>query len=189
MSKVQTYSKDTYCSFCGTIFAEQKSYPRKCFHCGNDKWSNPLPVVCMLFNVWENNRLGTLIQKRNIEPKKGEWALTGGYIDDGESWRDAAVREAREELGLETKPESYMVLDAHSNSSKSSILIFVSYIPSLYMDQIHFTPNEEVQEIKIVHHAMELAFPTHTEMLARRFPSHLKDSFHPVPEPSSSPTK
>jgi len=174
------FAKDSHCGFCGSKFAEQKLYPRKCFTCGNEKWSNPLPVVCMLFNVWENNRLGSLIQRRNIEPKKGEWALTGGYIDEGESWRDAAVREAREELGLETVPEGYTVLDVHSNTSKSSILIFASHIKAFDISEIHFTPNEEVQAIQIVHEAVELAFPTHTEMLARRFPSHLRDQF-PVP--------
>lgn len=189
MNNVETFSKDTFCSFCGTKFAEQKLYPRKCFRCGNDKWSNPLPVVCMLYNVWENNHLGSLIQRRNIEPKKGEWALTGGYIDEGESWRDAAVREAREELGIETIHEGYTILDAMSNTSKSSILIFVSYIRALHMDEIHFVPNEEVQAIKIVHEAVELAFPTHTEMLARRFPSHLKDSFPLPPSPVHGPTK
>ncbi len=181
MSNTQEYKQHSHCSYCGTIFAEQKLYPRKCFRCGNDQWSNPLPVVCTLLNVWENNRLGTLIQKRNIEPKKGEWALTGGYIDNGESWREAVVREVWEELGLKTIPEGYTVLDATSNTSKTNILIFVSHIRAIHMDEISFRPNEEVQEIKIIHEAVELAFPTHTEMLARRFPSHLKDSFAPPP--------
>jgi ADP-ribose pyrophosphatase YjhB (NUDIX family) len=136
----------------------------------------------MLYNVWESNHLGTLIQQRNIEPKKGEWALTGGYIDEGESWREAAVREAREELGLETVPEGYSILDVTSNTSKSNILIFVSHIRAIHLDEIKFTPNEEVQAVKIIHEHMELAFPTHTEMLARRFPSHLKELM-PVPPP------
>lgn len=189
MNSIETFAKDTYCSFCGMKFAEQKIYPRKCFRCGNDKWSNPLSVVCLLLNVWENNKLGTLIQKRNIEPKKGEWALTGGYIDEGESWRDAAAREVWEELGLRTIPEGYTILDAMSNTSKSNILIFASHIRAIHMDEIDFRPNEEVQEIKIIHQAIELAFPTHTEMLTRRFPSHLKNSFDVAPEAGSDVPK
>lgn len=173
--------KNSHCSYCGTRFTEQVLWPRKCFRCYNDTWSNPLPVVCVLLNFWENNSLGTLIQKRNIEPKKGEWALTGGYIDDGETWREAAAREVWEELGMKVIPEGFTILDVTSNTSKSNILIFASHIRAFHMDEINFRPNEEVQEIKIVHDAIELAFPTHTEMLARRFPSHLKDSFRPGP--------
>jgi hypothetical protein len=37
------------------------------------------------------------------------------------------------------------------------------------MKELNFTPNEEVTAIKIIHEPIELAFPTHTEMLALRF--------------------
>jgi hypothetical protein len=35
-SPVTNFSKDTYCGWCGTKFAEQTLYPRSCFQCGND---------------------------------------------------------------------------------------------------------------------------------------------------------
>jgi len=170
----EEYIKNSHCSYCGTRFTEQVAWPRKCFRCYNDSYSNPLPVVVVFLNVWEGNKLGTLIQQRNIQPKKGEWALTGGYIDGGETWQEAAGREVYEELGIKTIPNGFHLLEVHSNTSKSNLLIFCSYLQTLRLEDIHFTPNEEVSAIQIVHDAVELAFPTHTEMLGKRFPSHLK---------------
>lgn len=161
--------KGSHCSYCGSKFAEQKAWPRICFRCGHTSWSNPLPVVVTILNVWDNNKLGTLIQQRNIDPHKGGWALTGGHIDGGETWQEAAVREVREELGLETRQEDYLLSDVTSNTDRSAILIFTINLHSFFMDEIKFAPNEEVSDIKIVHEAIELAFPTHTAILKERF--------------------
>lgn len=161
--------KDSHCSYCGSRFAEQILYPRKCFVCNNDTYKNPLPVVITVLNVWDGKRLGTLIQQRNHEPKKGEWAFTGGYVDKGETWQEAIVREVREELGLETEVEDYLLSDVLSNSDRSNLLVFSICLKTFDVDEIKFIPNAEVTAIKIIHEPIELAFPSHTEMLALRF--------------------
>ncbi|UCD02710.1 MAG: NUDIX domain-containing protein [Candidatus Aenigmatarchaeota archaeon] len=40
-----------------------------------------------------------LLIKRLNEPEKGRWAVPGGHVDDGETPREAAAREATEEVG------------------------------------------------------------------------------------------
>lgn len=50
-----------------------------------------------------------LLVRRATEPLKGEWSVPGGVLELGEKLRDGAVREAREETGLQV--EAVEVLD------------------------------------------------------------------------------
>lgn len=42
-----------------------------------------------------------LLGRRAQEPNRGRWVLPGGKVEFGETHVDAAIREAREELGVE----------------------------------------------------------------------------------------
>ena len=44
---------------------------------------------------------GILLVKRDIEPQKGKWVIPGGYVDRGEEVDKAAIRETREECGID----------------------------------------------------------------------------------------
>ena len=59
------------------------------------------PIVGVGAVIVENGR--ALIVRRGTEPLKGEWSIPGGVVELGETLRQAAVREAKEETGLEVE--------------------------------------------------------------------------------------
>jgi 8-oxo-dGTP diphosphatase len=64
-------------------------------HCEIEVHRNPLPTVDIVIEI--GHRI-VLIKRKN--PPYG-WALPGGFVDYGESFETAALREAKEETGLE----------------------------------------------------------------------------------------
>jgi ADP-ribose pyrophosphatase YjhB (NUDIX family) len=71
-----------------------------CPTCGWMYWINPIPIA---ETIVANAEGQVLLIKRKFPPRVGDWALPGGYIDWGENAEAAAVREVREETGLEVR--------------------------------------------------------------------------------------
>ncbi len=49
-----------------------------------------------------------VLLKRGIEPSIGKWVFPGGYVDRGEPVHLAAIRETREEVGLDVQIEDLL---------------------------------------------------------------------------------
>ncbi|MCX7162050.1 MAG: NUDIX domain-containing protein [Betaproteobacteria bacterium] len=89
-----------HCSRCGSrmvpaIIAERQR--EQCPACGFISYRNPAPVAMA---VIEHEGKLVLIRRRDA-PLAGYWAPPAGYVEIGESVAGAAIREAREESGLE----------------------------------------------------------------------------------------
>jgi NADH pyrophosphatase NudC (nudix superfamily) len=98
----QGIDKFKYCPLCGTQFRQeqvaQKIRPL-CPNCGFIYYRNPFPTVSVL--VVKNDTI--LLGKRLAEPGKGKWALPSGYIEFEDDFLTAAVREVKEETGLDVE--------------------------------------------------------------------------------------
>ena len=63
----------------------------------------PHPSVttdCVVF-AFDGKSLNLLLINRGVEPYKGSWALPGGFIHMDETAEDGALRELKEETGVE----------------------------------------------------------------------------------------
>jgi ADP-ribose pyrophosphatase YjhB (NUDIX family) len=75
-----------------------------CSACGFIRFRNPAPAVSLL--IVRNGQV--LLGKRSGEPGKGQWATPSGYVEYEDDFLTAAIREAREETGLEVELESIL---------------------------------------------------------------------------------
>ena len=73
-----------------------------CASCGFVYYIDPKVAVGTIIT---DARGRIVLVKRAIEPGYGKWVFPGGFIDRGETVEDAALREAREECGLDVRLE------------------------------------------------------------------------------------
>lgn len=87
-----------YCNQCGAPVGLQipagDSVPRHvCLRCGMIHYVNPKLVVGCI-PEWEDR---ILLCRRAIEPRYGRWTLPAGFMENGETTAQGAVRETLEE--------------------------------------------------------------------------------------------
>jgi ADP-ribose pyrophosphatase YjhB (NUDIX family) len=125
-----------------------------------------LPVAVVLLPVsYADGRHGVVVVRRDIEPFRGELALPGGFIETGESWREAAVRELREETGLTADPDEVRLFDVHSSYNGFTLLVF-GVLPPRPADSLPpSAPTEEATEWFVLTAPTTLCFPTHTQAM------------------------
>lgn len=93
-----------------------------CPSCGGtiETWRNPVPTVDIIIEL-DN---GIVLIERANEPFG--WALPGGFVDYGETLETAAVREAKEETGLDV--EGLQPLGAYSDPERDPRQHTISYV-------------------------------------------------------------
>ena len=89
------------------------------------------------------------LRTKHLSAHSGQFALPGGRVDTGESAADAALREAREEIGLELAPNAILGwLDDYPTRSGYVITPIVVWAPN---DAAMSANPAEVAEIYRVH--------------------------------------
>ncbi|MEU8466016.1 NUDIX domain-containing protein [Streptomyces sp. NPDC029003] len=162
--------KDSHCSTCGALF-DTDSWPRTCPACGAVTYRNPLPVAVALLPVEDASGTGLAVITRTIEPARGGIALPGGFMDFGEDWREAVVRELREETGIEA-PAGEVALAEVLSSPGGHLLVFGLLPPRPAHTLPPSVPTDETTGWHVLRTPAELAFPLHTRACAAWFAGH-----------------
>ena len=136
---------------------------RVCTACGYIHYDNPRNIVGCLLD-WQGK---VLLCKRAIEPRYGLWTLPAGFMENGETTREGAAREAGEEA--EAACDDLRLLAVYNLPRISQVYIFFhGELKDGYADA-----GEETLEVDLFAEAdipwTELAFPVVTEILTQYF--------------------
>jgi ADP-ribose pyrophosphatase YjhB (NUDIX family) len=89
-----------------------------CTLCGFVYYLDPKVAVGTIIKLTEAR---IVLVRRAIDPGYGRWVFPGGYVDRGETLTAAAVREAREECGLEVRLDG--LVNLYSYPGRAPVII------------------------------------------------------------------
>ena len=136
----------------------------------NDPDAPPANSLKPSVNTIVTNDEGEILLIRRTD--NGNWSLPGGAIDPGETIRQAAVRETREETGIDCRV--FRISGLYSNPNhvieytsdgevrqEFSIVLEAEYVSG------RPTPSDESSHVEWVHHSALDDYPMHESMRAR----------------------
>jgi ADP-ribose pyrophosphatase YjhB (NUDIX family) len=104
-----------------------------CTQCGFIFYLDPKIAVGTIIKA-ASGRL--VLVRRAIEPGYGKWVFPGGYVDRGELLTAAAIREAREECGLDVRLDGLVNIYSYAGSTPVIVVYAATAIGgSLAMDE------------------------------------------------------
>jgi ADP-ribose pyrophosphatase YjhB (NUDIX family) len=110
-----------YCPYCGTLLVLQEEGNKQrptCRDCGFVHYKNPAAAVVILILDGDQVLLG----KRKGAIGKGKWGTPSGYIEYDEDFLSTAVREVKEETGLEIEIGSIINVESAFISPEVHVL-------------------------------------------------------------------
>jgi len=153
-----------FCPYCGYKLIRKILEGRErlyCSRCGKIYYENPTPVVAV---IARDNEGKILLIKRNIEPRRGEWALPSGFMELEESPIEASLRELAEETGL--KGRSKKLIGVYPNNSEiHGYLVTIIYEVEILGGKLCAGDDAEEAEFFAVNQLPPLAFQSHQEAL------------------------
>ena len=98
----------------------------------------PHPSVttdCVIFG-FNGERLQVLLIERGIEPFKGRWAFPGGFLKMDETAEDGALRELKEETGLENAYIQQLHTFSDPNRDPRERVITIAYYALVKIQEV-----------------------------------------------------
>jgi 8-oxo-dGTP diphosphatase len=154
----------TYCGYCGTSCERRDLEGRTrlyCPACHEVRYENPVPAATALVL---NEQRQLLLGRRKNDPQKGHWCLPGGFIELGESMEQAALRELKEETGLEGTIVSFVDCFYQESKFYGSLIIF-GYLIDITAGEMQ--ADDDLEEVRFfaLDELPALAFESHQKLV------------------------
>ena len=153
-----------FCRQCGnpSVFMIPKGDQRVrdvCSVCAHIHYENPKMVVGTLPLWQENGQDFVLLCRRAIEPRRGFWTLPAGFMENGETTCEGALRETQEEAGAQAKLGQLLTVIEAKKSQQVHFFYLAQLLSPL------FTPcPDETLEVKLFRQDEipwnDISFPT-----------------------------
>lgn len=144
-----------------------------CADCGYIHYLNPKIVVGTV-PIWKEQ---VLLCKRAIEPRYGMWTLPAGFMEEGETLEEGALRETLEEANARVTIEQMYVTLSLPQISQVYVLFRAK------LDDLDFSSGTESLEVKLFDEADipwdQLAFRTIEQTLKHFFADRKLGTFVP----------
>ena len=166
--------KPKYCAQCGQAVATRvvDDRPRLvCPACETVFYENPLPIAAA---VVLNDRRQVLLVKRGREPHQGQWCLPMGFAEMGETIAEAALRELREETGVEGRVLRLLDADSFDSSHYGELLIVTFEMQNVGGQEQPGDDAEDVRYFPLSQHP-PLAFSSNEKALRTCAAAHQED--------------
>ena len=150
-----------FCPRCGGALEPRLLKPTEperpvCVRCSFVVYIDPKIAVGTIIST-ASSRL--VLVRRGIEPGYGKWVFPGGYVDRGEALTVAAIREAREECGLDVRLDGLVNIYSYPGRTPIIIVYAASVVSgTLLVDEEECLETAEFEVASIPWN--ELAFPS-----------------------------
>jgi len=140
-------------------------------------WSTPAPRVGVgVLLIDAQSRV--LLTERLLPPEVGCWSIVGGKLDYLETLEECAIREAREEVGVEIAIESLLCITEHRLPSEDQHWISPAFLARIVAGE---ASNREPHKTRDVRWFALNALPAHLTMTARNAIDFYCSSLSPPP--------
>ena len=122
-------------------------------------YENPIPATALVIPHRDDSRRIILV-KRAVEPCKGEYSLPGGFMEIDESAEECAIREMREETGLEGRIERILGVK-NQPSQMYKMVLLVGYKMDIIGGELNANDDAEEAEFFSLDNHPPIAFAAH----------------------------